>query len=361
MKIQNYEEYWKFTNAFTDYNGQGFLKTLRTSVDFIDEHQQEPFNQEKYESLQILLEDELKIDLISVRKAINQLVKMGFINTYLASYHVDCLEYLKAKTNKKREILLSKIVYSNASFNRSATNPSQLHQINFLIKTLVEVGKLNKEEIIALMLVDISIIQKGYLTALELAEYVEKAKEIDFISRKFNQISYLTNLLRKLDDIVFVKDVLYFEEDARIIFGEDLQDKRRLRDPYLHRLYKNQLKEESSAFFKKTKCMVEKLEYPVLIASHIKPFIKSDDIEAYDANNGLLLSKNMDSLFDLGYITFDNQGNIIFAKDLSKEVKDFVSNYSLEPPFLTEQRKAYLEYHRTEVFEKRYIKSFLEL
>jgi predicted restriction endonuclease len=44
--------------------------------------------------------------------------------------------------------------------------------------------------------------------------------------------------------------------------------------------------------------MLEKLSYPSLVASHIKPFIKSDDFEAYDPNNGILLSRNMDILFD---------------------------------------------------------------
>lgn len=57
--------------------------------------------------------------------------------------------------------------------------------------------------------------------------------------------------------------------------------------------------------------MLEKLAYPVLIASHIKPFILSDDTEAYDPNNGLLLSRTLDSLFDLKYISFDDEGNMV--------------------------------------------------
>ena len=100
--------------------------------------------------------------------------------------------------------------------------------------------------------------------------------------------------------------------------------------------------------------MVEKLSYPTLIASHIKPFIKSTDIEAYDPNNGILLSRNIDSLFDLGYITFDNDGKIMFANHLKQNVKDFVSNYSLDNRFINAKRIEYLEYHRNEVFEKRY-------
>ncbi len=103
-----------------------------------------------------------------------------------------------------------------------------------------------------------------------------------------------------------------------------------------------------------TKCMVEKLAYPVLIASHIKPFIKSDDNEAYDANNGILLSKNMDALFDLGYISFDDSGKILFAEKISDDVKAFVSNYELDAIFLNSTRIQYLAYHRKEVFNQKY-------
>ena len=225
---------------------------------------------------------------------------------------------------------------------------------NFLINTLVEVGKLSKEDIIALMLVDIDDIKKGYLTRIELNHYVIMANHINFIERKYNQIGYLTNLLRKLDDIVFVNNELYFTEDAKQIFGENLEITTRKRNPYLHLIYKNQLKEESFSIYEDEKCMVEQISYPTLIASHIKPFIKSNEDEAYDPNNGILLSRNIDSLFDLGYITFSDNGEIIFASHLKQDVKDFISNYSLDNRFINAKRLEYLEYHRNEVFEKRY-------
>ena len=43
-----------------------------------------------------------------------------------------------------------------------------------------------------------------------------------------------------------------------------------------------------------TKCSVEK----VLISSHILPWSKSNDSQRKDVGNGLLLSPNLDSLFD---------------------------------------------------------------
>lgn len=356
MALQNYEDYWSLTNAFTDYNGSKFLGTLKICIEFIDEFKEIEYSEEKYLSLQEKIQKFLGINLISVRKAINQLVKMGFINSFLLSYPKESTDYINARTNRKRSTLLSKIIYSYSSFNKAISEDSKLHQINFLINTLVEVGKLSQEDIIALMLVNIESYEKGYLTRVELDEFVSKANQINFIERKYNQIGYLTNLLRKLDDIVFVSNELYFTEDAKQIFGENLEVIIRKRNPYLHLIYKNQLKEESFSIYQQENCMVERLAYPVLIASHIKPFFTSTDEEAYDPNNGILLSRNIDSLFDLGYITFENDGRIKFSETerLNQELKDFIGTYSLDSRFINEKRLEYLEYHRSEVFDKRY-------
>lgn len=346
MPNQNYEEYWKLTNAFTDYNGKKFLDTLAVCISFIDEYKDESYSEEKYSRLQREVEKVNPINSISIRKSINQLIKMGFINSFLLSYHPQAKEYVEARTNKKRETLLSKIIYSNSSFNRAVNNDSSIKQINFLIQTLIEIGKLSKEEIIALMLVDIESHKKPFISETELQKYVKEAIEIGFIERKYNQVGYLYNILGKLDDLVFVNDDLYFKEDAQQIFGEDLTLITKKREPYLHRLYKNQLQEECEEIYGKPLCVLEKLAYPILIASHIKPFIQSNETEAYDPNNGLLLSRTIDSLFDLKYISFTDEGKMIFSKRISNDVKDFWKDYTLEPNILNEQRKNYLAYHR---------------
>ncbi len=346
MPQQNYENYWKLTNAFTNYNGDKFITTLTICIDFIDEFKDEEYSEEKYTRLQRRIENSLSKNLISIRKAINQLVKMGFVNSYLISYHSLSKNYIQARTNKKRQILLSKIVYSNSSFNRAVNNTSNLKQINFLVQTLIEKGKLSKEEIIALMLVDIETYNSDFISEADLHNYVFQAKQSGFIERKYNQVGYLYNLLKKLEDLVFVQDDLYFKEDAEQIFGTDLKEIRKKRDPYLHRLYKNELQDEAIELYGNSKCMLEKLSYPVLIASHIKPFIQSDETEAYDPNNGLLLSRTIDSLFDLKYISFSDEGNLIFSSRISDDVKDFWKDYKLEENILNNERKQYLAYHR---------------
>ncbi len=352
MQKQNYEKYWKLTNAFTNYNGKKFLDTLTVCVNFIDEFNNEPYSDEKYKKLQIEVEKVNPINFISIRKSINQLVKMGFINPFLLSYHPQANEYIEAKTNRKRETLLSKIIYSNSSFNRAVNNESPIKQINFLIQTLIEKGKLSKEEIIALMLVDIEKHNAPFIKSDELQKYVEEANKIGFIGRKYNQIGYLYNILNKLDDLVFIQEDLYFKEDAEQIFGGDLKIITKSRDPYLHRLYKNQLKDECEEVYGNPMCVLEKLSYPVLIASHIKPFIESNEIEAYDPNNGLLLSRTIDSLFDLNYISFTDEGQIIFSKRLSNDVVEFWKTYQSDKKILNEKRLSYLAYHRALLTKK---------
>lgn len=131
MKHQNYEDYWSLTLAFTDFNGNKFINVLQTCVDFIDKFKNEIYSDEKYARLQNEIQLFAKIDLISVRKAINQLVKMGFIESLLLGYPKDSLEYLKAKSNRKRNSLFSKIIYTKSCFNRSITKDLMFNKLIF--------------------------------------------------------------------------------------------------------------------------------------------------------------------------------------------------------------------------------------
>lgn len=359
MPKQNYEEYWKITLEYTDFNDKSFLTTLKMVVDKIDllNHREiYYYNPKDYKDLQNKILDKIPKNITSTRKAINQCVKLGFVNPELQSYHKLTKDYLSAKTDRKRQTLFSKIVYSNSKFNRSTTDGTDGNQINFLIKTLEEIGVLTKKDIYALMLINIENHPIGYASFEELSYYRKIADEIGFLSRKYNQYSFLINILGKLEQIVFVrkpkKDFeIYFTEDAKRIFGEDLELESKKRDPYLHLLYKIQLFKESEEKYNKRICFLEKLDYPILIASHIKPFILSDENEAYDPNNGLLLSRTIDSLFDLRYISFTDEGKIIFSPRVSEDVKDFWKDYHLEPEILNNNRKKYLEFHRNSLIE----------
>lgn len=302
-KNQNYEEYWKLTLEYTNFNDSRFLKTLQlivNKIDYLNSQENYIYNQKDYIQLQ---EEILKKtpkssksksnQLGSIRKAINQCVKLGFVNPKYHSYHEKTKLYLEAKTSKKRKSILSEIIYSNSKFNASITKEHNWNQINFLIKTLEKISVLNKEDLIALMTVNLDTFSKDYITRKKLNKYVENANKIGFIKRKYNQISYLINLLKKLEGIKYHNNKLCFEKDTQVVFGNDLNKRFSKRDDYLHRLYKNQLKEESLEKEGVVNCMLEHLDYPSLVASHIIPFALADKNAAYDPENGLLLSRNM--------------------------------------------------------------------
>ena len=52
--------------------------------------------------------------------------------------------------------------------------------------------------------------------------------------------------------------------------------------------------------------------FDLLIASHIMPWRDADNQQRLDVFNGLLLLPNYDKLFDKGYISFDDNGRIIY-------------------------------------------------
>jgi hypothetical protein len=57
----------------------------------------------------------------------------------------------------------------------------------------------------------------------------------------------------------------------------------------------------------------------ILIASHIVPWSESTDQERLDPNNGILLSPNIDSLFDRHLVSFTSAGNMVVSPKISKD------------------------------------------
>ena len=87
-----------------------------------------------------------------------------------------------------------------------------------------------------------------------------------------------------------------------------------------------------------------------LVASHIKPWSKSSNEERLDVFNGILLLPNLDKAFDLGYISFEENGQI--------KTSDFIESPSvlgirddMRIDFIPPHQE-YLAYHRDVVFKK---------
>ena len=95
-----------------------------------------------------------------------------------------------------------------------------------------------------------------------------------------------------------------------------------------------------------------------LRASHIQPWAAcSTGTQRTDGNNGLLLSPQADLLFDKGWITFEEKGRLCISAELPSDVRSKIGldlrNGRNCGQFNPEQQK-YLEFHRNDVFGKRY-------
>ncbi len=92
----------------------------------------------------------------------------------------------------------------------------------------------------------------------------------------------------------------------------------------------------------------------LLIASHIKPWYACGNKERLDVENGLLLSSNMDKLFDNGLISFEGDGHMIISGTISEfNRKHLYLDTNMKVDLKAgAQMKQYLEYHRDVLFIK---------
>lgn len=89
-----------------------------------------------------------------------------------------------------------------------------------------------------------------------------------------------------------------------------------------------------------------------LLAIHCKPWRDSSNEERLNGENGLLLTPNIDHLFDRGFIGFEDSGNLIISPvahrpSLQKMGVDTNRSVSVGP--FTEGQRQFLAYHRNAV------------
>lgn len=93
----------------------------------------------------------------------------------------------------------------------------------------------------------------------------------------------------------------------------------------------------------------------ILIASHIKPWSKSDDREKVDPKNGFILTPTYDKLFDKGFITFTSDRKILVSpwispmnlKRLNLKNGNTINNLPMDA-----FREEYLKYHYNNIYKK---------
>lgn len=97
-------------------------------------------------------------------------------------------------------------------------------------------------------------------------------------------------------------------------------------------------------------CMTGCTATAILRASHIKPWRSSTNRERLDEFNGLLLSPNMDALFDAGLISFENDGTLIVSPTLNRDDLLALGCPADIKIQVRARHQSYLRHHRTEVF-----------
>lgn len=104
-------------------------------------------------------------------------------------------------------------------------------------------------------------------------------------------------------------------------------------------------------------CPICNIHLPhMLIASHIKPFRDCAHIyEPIDHNNGLLLCKNHDYLFDQGFFSFLDDGSVFMCDELLNhepfDAFHIPKDFKLPKRYLSKERKAFLAYHRQNIYK----------
>ena len=98
-----------------------------------------------------------------------------------------------------------------------------------------------------------------------------------------------------------------------------------------------------------TNCELSK----ILISSHIVPWSESNDQEKLDVGNGILLSPNLDSLFDKHLISFEDNGDIMISKNLTtKDLQTLGIYRDMKLRKVYDDMKSYLKKHRSKFFGK---------
>jgi Predicted restriction endonuclease len=89
----------------------------------------------------------------------------------------------------------------------------------------------------------------------------------------------------------------------------------------------------------------------VLRASHIKPWKDCSNDERLNVYNGLLLLPNLDACFDIGLISFSDEGNILISSQLSDTaLAQLGIQRDMELSKIEQEHKGFLDYHRQKVF-----------
>jgi putative restriction endonuclease len=183
---------------------------------------------------------------------------------------------------------------------------------------------------------------------------------------KGNQSCYLASIQKELglflisvakpnnDDVISCVDMdIQHIEEQEVIEEINNADIESTEKDQLIKARKGQGKFRQNVQKIESKCRVTGVtEKNMLIASHIKPWRQSNNFERLDGNNGLLLSPHIDKLFDQGWITFSDIGDLVCSFE---KIQKILRQWHIELPLnvggLRNEQAEYLKYHRSNIYK----------
>lgn len=150
---------------------------------------------------------------------------------------------------------------------------------------------------------------------------------------------------QKLNEITVLQEIEQAEDDLRVL--NDTEKDSIIKSRLGQGLFRQQLITYWG------ECAVTGATFiQMLKASHIKPWRTSTNEERLSLYNGLLLSPNLDSAFDAGYISFDDNGKIIISSKMvaAWRYELHISQKMRIQKKLNPQHLIFLAHHREHIY-----------
>lgn len=171
------------------------------------------------------------------------------------------------------------------------------------------------------------------------------------IKVKFNNSNFNNNLLKSNVNFDYknIKRIIdNFNDESDIDFDKY--------NNYTKRKTENQLKFRENCILVYKKCLLTNISFkPMLIASHIIPWNqcnknKFEEKKTYAVTNSLLLSSNVDKLFDKNFISFDEGGYLFINENKWKEndhsisiekINNILKNIHIDNDFINRKKSIF--------------------
>ena len=152
---------------------------------------------------------------------------------------------------------------------------------------------------------------------------------------------------------IYIKPFFYIDDSEKV--EKQLELKLSMGDASAPRAYrKRQVQYRQELLDSMPQCLITNVtEDRILEACHIKPFSKCDnEEEQYDVANGLVFTPTYHVLFDLGFISFRDDGVILISPFLSNMNKNRLQLVDDKKYRIPDKCAKYLDYHRKNIFNQ---------